>query len=952
MSRSNVGSPLRPPLPAEVPAPARWQVRLLGGMEISDGLLRVDRFASRAVAALLARLALAPDCAHGREELIELLWPGVALDVGRNRLRQTLSTLKSLLEPAGESATAVLLADRLCIRVLPGGLGCDVRQFEHCLRLGDVDNAKALYRGELMPGHYDDWVLSERGRLAALHESLPAEPATPMPPAASSRPASQPAAQPHPQPQPQPQPQPNPPPLPSGLPSFWTRSIGAELTASRLRVLISSQRLVTVHGPGGSGKTRLAVEVATALRDTQPVDLQAMSPRSYLPPFDRVAFVPLVDCVDAAQALDKICSALQDQSDGDAQARIVSALTGSQALLLLDNTEQLDAETAAHIVALLHALPGLHVMVTSRRLLDVDGEVAFELEGLPLPAPDALIAEAAANPAVMLFVDRARAVRADFHLGPRNVLAIVGLVRLLGGMPLAIELAASRVRALTATELLSRLSEGAGTPMLDLLTRSTSRNTPGTRHASMRHVVDWSWRQLDPAQASLLQAMSVFGTAACAPAIAAVACVPLREAEALLCQLHDACLVHGTRQADATTPSTRFSLLQPVREFAADRWAEADAVQARARMRDWLIGFARQAVQHGPTAVAPEVPHVHAAIVSAMADGARAGGQALELCIALRTYWDSDDLPLSSLLALEQATVNAGDRAQRADAHELLALGFCSAGLAQQALAHAKAAVDNADDDRRRALTLARWAWATYTAGQLGAGPIMLALDEAAVLATRGGDLLARATVLRVQTMMVSNLLLDFAGSERLAFEGQALWEQLGHAAMARTMRLARATMWAWQGRDLEALPVLQHCEDSARTDGDWVGALHAARQLGRVHIRLRQWRPAAAALRRAVQLGWQRRYARGLANALINLPEAMLMAGQPIAAARLYAAATAHWTRLYGAMNRIEAAESRRTRRLLRLHHGAIRTGALCAEGEGLDLPAAVALALNVSEG
>ena len=77
-----------------------------------------------------------------------------------------------------------------------------------------------------------------------------------------------------------------------------------------------------------------------------------------------------------------------------------------------------------------------------------------------------------------------------------------------------------------------------------------------------------------------------------------------------------------------------------------------------------------------------------------------------------------------------------------------------------------------------------------------------------------------------------------------------------------------------------------------------------------------------------------------------------MLMAGQPIAAARLYAAATAHWTRLYGAMNRIESAESRRTRRLLRLHHGAIRGGALRADGEGLDLPAAVALALNVSEG
>jgi len=908
-------------------------------VEISDGLLRVDRFASRAVAALLARLALAPDRAHGREELIELLWPGVALDVGRNRLRQTLSTLKSLLEPAGEVATAVLLADRLCIRVLPGGLACDAREFERCLRLGDVATAQALYRGELMPGHYDDWVLSERGRLSALHESLPAEAAAYMPSTASTWPPDRRPAL----------PQPHPPPLPSGLPSFWTRSIGAELTGLRLRVLVSAQRLVTVHGPGGSGKTRLAVEVATALRDAQPVDLHDMST---MPPFDRVAFVPLVDCVDARQALDKICSALQDQSDGDAQARIVSALTGIRALLLLDNTEQLDAATTARIVALLHALPGLHVMVTSRRLLDIDGEVAFELEGLPLPAPEALISEAAANPAIMLFVDRARAVRADFHLGARNLRALVGLVRLLGGMPLAIELAASRVRALTATELLTRLSEGAGTPMLDLLTRSALRTTPGTRHASMRHVVDWSWRQLEPAQAGLLRAMSVFGSAACAPAIAAVTDVPLREAEALLCQLHDASLVHSNPPADATTQSTRFALLQPVREFAADRWAEADAdaAQARARLRDWLIGFARQAVQHGPTAVASEVPHVHAAIVSAMADGA--AHQALELAIVLRPYWDADDLPLSTLLALEQSAGHADSRSKRADIHELLALGFGSAGLSAKSLGHAQAAVESADDDRRRALTLARWVWATYSAGRLEVGPIMQALDQAAALATRSGDLLARATVLHVQTTMVSNLLLDFAGSELLATEGQALWETLGHAAMARSMHIARATMRAWQGRNQEALLVLQHCEDAARADGDWVGALRAARQLGRVNIRLRQWQPAAAALRRAVQLGWQRRYPRGLANALINLPEAMLMAGQPLAAARLHAAAVAHWARLYGTMNRIEAAESRRTRRLLRLHHGATRTDALRAEGQGLDLPAAVALALDAGGG
>jgi DNA-binding SARP family transcriptional activator len=98
----------------------RWQVRLLGTLEAGNGAQQLLRFPLRAVATLLARLALAPERAHAREELVELLWPGVELAVGRNRLRQALSTLRSLLEPPGEPGAAVLQADRLSVRVVPG----------------------------------------------------------------------------------------------------------------------------------------------------------------------------------------------------------------------------------------------------------------------------------------------------------------------------------------------------------------------------------------------------------------------------------------------------------------------------------------------------------------------------------------------------------------------------------------------------------------------------------------------------------------------------------------------------------------------------------------------------------------------------------------------------------------------------------------------------------------
>jgi DNA-binding SARP family transcriptional activator len=134
----------------------------------------LSHWPTRAVAALLARLALWPDRVHPREELVELLWPGVNLSVGRNRLRQALSTLKALLEIRGSVAGTVLVADHHGIRVVPGTLTCDALAFERCLRAGDAQAALRLYRGDLMPGHYDEWVLQERRRLAALWERLDA----------------------------------------------------------------------------------------------------------------------------------------------------------------------------------------------------------------------------------------------------------------------------------------------------------------------------------------------------------------------------------------------------------------------------------------------------------------------------------------------------------------------------------------------------------------------------------------------------------------------------------------------------------------------------------------------------------------------------------------------------------------------------------------------------------
>ena len=150
----------------------RWQIRLLGGLQARCGSRDIHHFPSRAVALLLARLASAPERVQPREELIDLLWPGVDLGVGRNRLRQVLSTLKRLLEGDAAGASPVLQADRMNVRVVAGALDSDVQQLERHWRQGDIAAAQALARGEFLPGHYDQWVLDERSRLAALCERI------------------------------------------------------------------------------------------------------------------------------------------------------------------------------------------------------------------------------------------------------------------------------------------------------------------------------------------------------------------------------------------------------------------------------------------------------------------------------------------------------------------------------------------------------------------------------------------------------------------------------------------------------------------------------------------------------------------------------------------------------------------------------------------------------------
>lgn len=908
------------------PAQAVWRVDLLGGLRLNDGAQSLVRMPSRATACLLARLALAPERAHAREELIELLWPGVALDVGRNRLRQALSSLKSILEPASRvPAQPVLRADRSHVRVVRDALVCDAALFEQHLRAGRPEEARALYRGEFMPGHYDEWVDEERLRLAALHERLPAlqAPRAHPPAQAAPKPGEERA-----------------PSARIALPHYLGRMFGADEQGAALRSLVLGKRLVTLVGPGGAGKTRLAVEVAHSLREHAAWPLPASEP---FEPFDLLAFVPLASCTTHTQALDALTRALQiAPGTADAQLALVTALTGRRALLVLDNFEQLVGQAEGLVAALLAQSPALHMVVTSRRALAIEGEHEFAVETLQLPAPASTLADAAISPAVALFVECARAVRADFHLGPRNVAAVVNLVRALEGMPLAIELAASRVRSIAPADMLERL-RGPGTPHLDLLQRSGARSATDLRHASMQRAIAWSVEQLDASQGRLLAALTMFAGGFTAAAAAAIAGAEGFDTSLLLDDLVAHSLVH--RQAGGD--EWRFGLYQPIREFAASRLDAAEARGWRAQLRAWARRWVRELPATPPLpALHAEMPNLLAAMSSAVGDASP--DDAVVLLLDLGRCLEDIGLPAEGILLARAAVDNCADAPLKARGHSLLGQLLFTAGHGTEGLRHVELGMQQAGPgglDRARALhALARVRWRS----RRHADEVEPLLEEAGRLAGVGDeDIGLKASLLALRAFVTNVQHKDFAQAEQLHAGALALWERQGNQHAVNSGRYNLAVCAQNAGRHAQSLQRLEPVVASAREQQDWRRLSQSLNVSGNAHCGLRDWPRALADYQDCIRTAWDSMSSYDLAFGLWNLPRALAHLRQPELGVELMACAAGFWQARFGPLTVQDWRDVERIRRLASRGLAVERVEALWKEGERLTLSQAVARAL-----
>jgi predicted ATPase/class 3 adenylate cyclase len=338
---------------------------------------------------------------------------------------------------------------------------------------------------------------------------------------------------------------------PNNLPTQLTTFLGREREIEAILGLLRTNRLLTLTGPGGTGKTRLSLEVAGRSVEDYP---------------DGVFFVPL-DAITQADFVGPTIAShvgLPDRGGSDAVARLVEHLAERRVLVVLDNFEQV-VDAAPVVGQLLAGVAGLSILVTSRALLHLYGEREFPVPPLGVPDPRRLpeLAEVSEFEAVRLFVERAMAVRPAFRLDPENSAAVAGICHRLDGLPLAIELAAARVRILPPQSILDRL-QGA----LDMA--GGGRDLP-ERQRTLRGAIAWSHDLLGDPERDLFAGLSVFVGGASLDAIETVVGDAAGDVVEGLGALADVSLVRAVDDIDG---APRFAMLETIREFAAERLAE------------------------------------------------------------------------------------------------------------------------------------------------------------------------------------------------------------------------------------------------------------------------------------------------------------------------------------------------------------------------------------------
>jgi predicted ATPase/DNA-binding SARP family transcriptional activator len=696
---------------------------------------------------------------------------------------------------------------------------------------------------------------------------------------------------------------------PSNLPPRLSSFVGREAEVARLRELLAADglRLLTLTGPGGVGKTRLAVQVAADLRHTLP---------------EGVVFVDLAPIREPRRVIPTLARALgvEEVEGRPLQELLARYLQGKRMLLLLDNFEQV-LEAATELPPLLAEAPAVKMLVTSRAALGLRGEQKFPVP--PLPAPPAALGSElwalgkgdldsdppapgselqAAFPSVRLFVERAQAVRPDFVLTKANAVDVAAICRRLDGLPLAIELAAAQTRLFSPKALLSRTEGRLQWPTMG------ARDLPA-RQQTLRDTIAWSYDLLDEREQRLFRRLSVFVGGFTLESVRAVGDLAADEALDLLVSLVDQSLLY---QLEAVESEARFGMLETLREFGAERLAESGEDQAaRWEHARYLLKLAEQAGRSPAHRVQwlnrLEAEHDNLRQVLTWAlephppeDRDARLDLGLQLGANLSWFWNVRGHAPEARERLGALLARAGPAprtAARAGALNALA-GFTERpgeyGRAR-ALIEESLAIHRERNDRRR-MAGALYNLGRYAQNEGDGERAQRCFQESLELSREpGGD----------QGLAAANLLQfgerareagEFSTARVLLEESLAIRRELGDQWMVANAFQALGRLSAVEGDVEKARAELEASLRLMRELGARGGSAESLEELGLLCLKVGELEEAGRFLRETLTMRQELGDPRHLARGLRHLADLAVARGQPKKAARLLSAAEAHF--------------------------------------------------------
>lgn len=698
----------------------------------------------------------------------------------------------------------------------------------------------------------------------------------------------------------------------NNLPLQLTSFIGREREMAEVSRLLLTTRLLTLTGAGGSGKTRLALEVAARMLKGFPggvwlVELAALSDPALVP-----------QAVALALGVREIAGQTLTET-------LINALHAKHVLVVLDNCEYLIEACARLAETLLRSCPNLRILATGREPLHIAGEVTWLVPTLSLPDPQRLplLKDLLRYEAIRLFVERAKDVLPAFTLVEHNAAAVAQVCQRLDGLPLAIELAAARVRVLSVEQIAARLDDS-----LRLLV-SGSRMAL-TRHQTLKATLDWSYDLLSGPEQVMFRRVAAFSggfTLEAAEAICAGEGVEQAEVLDFLSQLVEKSLVVVDKHQDK---ELRYRLLEPIRQYSVEKLqASGEEAVVRERHRDWYLALAEEAAQ----------------AISSLRSGQQMGGGQQGIWVA-RLAQEYDNL--RAALAWSQTETG------RAEPGVRLAMALSQfwqmRGIAREGLAWLEIMLEKSRElpASMRADALLDAGFLAYHAGDFD--PATAFNEEALVLYQDLGNVsgIARTKILLARVAESQG---DQQRALTLAEQSLALYREVGDKWGAAVVLFQLGDIAYAQGDIARAVMLLEESLALCREVGNtWATGRRLAR-LGQIALAQDDLGQAARCLHEALTVCRDTGDHWGIAMSLIGLAGAAGARGEPERGARLLGAVEIVQQGLATVMWLMDRAEYRRILATIRAALGEERFAAAWAEGQAMSLEDAIAYAQAATE-